>query len=619
MRTFFSTGLCVVVGVLLTAEAGPVAQTTDLQSANPGRLAVASRTPAELRDAETIVGRMMLTRELIASIPHDDPQIPGRRHENLQQFHRGVPVYGGGVTRQLSDTSTISVLGTLLTGIDIDTTPALSSADATARFLGVSGRDFAFGESPLLVIYPVPTGRYALAYRATMANAMTYVIDAQTGEVLQAESERAHQSVVGIGTGVLGDSKKMVTTKVGAAFRTQDQLRPFRVQTYDTGGSEDVLDRMLDVNVAFDTDYPTDDDNVWTNGAVVDTHTNVGLAADYFFRRHQWSGANGLGSTLMAIVHSGLNSNAFFTSAPFGPERAGALVFGRVPGGGPLTTLDIVGHELMHSVTFYSVGRRTGRGLSVAAHVDRLGPATFRLNNDSFSCDTTVLIFSDGTERPFLCTSGRYVLASNPGGTINEAFSDIFGTAVEAFYQQPGSGPLRADYANGEDVTGLGVRSASTPSSARISTFAGGELSYPDHVAKQLGYALYITAGTRALPIAVAYSSIVFVGDTAFQANVDRGGEHYNATLLSHAMFLAIEGGTNATSGRRVTGVGFANRGQIEQACFRAVTQLMPQAPDLPTAASAIYQAAVDLFGSSSAPARAVSDAMIAVGLVPAS
>jgi Zn-dependent metalloprotease len=81
--------------------------------------------------------------------------------------------------------------------------------------------------------------------------------------------------------------------------------------------------------------------------------------------------------------------------------------------------------------------------------------------------------------------------------------------------------------------------------------------------------------------------------------------------------YLAIEGRRNATSGITVTGVGAANRQQIERAFFRAITVLMPNAPTLATAGLAVAQAAVDLYGANSAPAIATRQAMQAVGLLP--
>jgi thermolysin len=96
----------------------------------------------------------------------------------------------------------------------------------------------------------------------------------------------------------------------------------------------------------------------------------------------------------------------------------------------------------------------------------------------------------------------------------------------------------------------------------------------------------------------------------------DSGGVHVNATVLSHAFYLAIEGGRNATSGLTVQGVGAANRVQIERAFFRAMTLMMPNVPSMQTAAQTIVQAAVDLHGANSAATAATRQAMQAVGLM---
>ena len=51
---------------------------------------------------------------------------------------------------------------------------------------------------------------------------------------------------------------------------------------------------------------------------------------------------------------------------------------------------------------------------------------------------------------------------------------------------------------------------------------------------------------------------------------------HINSGIPNHAFYLAIEGGTNRTSGLGVQGVGAGNREQIEKVFYRAFTQLMP-------------------------------------------
>ena len=105
-------------------------------------------------------------------------------------------------------------------------------------------------------------------------------------------------------------------------------------------------------------------------------------------------------------------------------------------------------------------------------------------------------------------------------GALNEGFSDIFGVSTMFFYQPPGSGPLQASYLLGKDLTvpsGALSRSISNPASTGDA----------DH-----------------------YTRRIIAGDP-----------HFNSTILSHAFYLAIEGGTEshvrprrARRGRRQSG-----------------------------------------------------------------
>lgn len=164
----------------------------------------------------------------------------------------------------------------------------------------------------------------------------------------------------------------------------------------------------------------------------------------------------------------------------------------------------------------------------------------------------------------------------NESGALNEAFSDIMSAAVEFTYQPPGSGSLRADYLLGEDVIKPGgFRSMADP----------GMFGDPDHYSRRF-------TGTR-----------------------DNGGVHINSGIANHAFYLAIEGGTNRTSGLGVQGVGAANRQQIEGAFYRAFTELMPSNATFSTARAATIQAARDLHGVNSAAERAITQAWTAVGV----
>ena len=84
---------------------------------------------------------------------------------------------------------------------------------------------------------------------------------------------------------------------------------------------------------------------------------------------------------------------------------------------------------------------------------------------------------------------------------------------------------------------------------------------------------------------------------------------------MSHAFYLAIEGGRNRTSGLAVTGVGPANREQVERVFFRAFTQMLPSNASFRTARAATIQSARDLYGAGSAVETAVAQAWTAVGV----
>src|SRR5262249_26479713 len=153
-----------------------------------------------------------------------------------------------------------------------------------------------------------------------------------------------------------------------------------------------------------------------------------------------------------------------------------------------------------------SLTSRTGTGLlNNVVVASTLGPTSFVLNGQTFPCSTTVAVDSQGVRRPFFCNGGRYVLGANHGGAINEAFSDVFGTSVEFFYQPVGSGALKADYVMGEDIAGFGpIRSLQDPASIAIRTDTG-TIGYPDHVNKMLLFTLFVTGGSATSPTSVAF------------------------------------------------------------------------------------------------------------------
>lgn len=151
-------------------------------------------------------------------------------------------------------------------------------------------------------------------------------------------------------------------------------------------------------------------------------------------------------------------------------------------------------------------------------------------------------------------------------GGLNESFSDQMGVSTE-FFQRPGT----ANYRLGEDVFPGGFRDMANPA-------AFGD---PDN------------------------------------ATVAGGCEpHDLAGVPNQAFYLAIEGGRNRTSGISVQGVGATNREQIEKTFYRAFTTKLVSSSGYLDAANATLLSARELYGSGSAPERAVTQAWQAVGVL---
>ena len=252
-----------------------------------------------------------------------------------------------------------------------------------------------------------------------------YFIDAHTGSLVLEFSGLFTQTTVGTGHGVHGDQKKISVTPEGGEFVAQDKLRPIDVLTYDMRGDVERVRRVLNGSLTLrDSELAIDTDNVWDDPVEVDGHVNSGWTYDYVFRYFGGRSTAG-GLRIITLVHpvnvesvlsaSQEDLDMFYLNAFFCPNCSsdgnGVLVYGE--GIGPGFTiggahvgpwagaLDIVAHELTHLVTNLSSG----------------------------------------------------LSSRNESGALNEAFSDIMGTAIEFFFQEPGQGPLKADYLIGEDVS----------------------------------------------------------------------------------------------------------------------------------------------------------------------
>ncbi len=608
--------------VMVTALAGVVIPATGRPAAaqlSPGEVSVAvgySTGVDELRRWDAAVDAMSRTGELVVVSRQADRSLPGRTHEYLAQFFEGVRVRGGGVSRQLDRGVTVSLFGTLYTNIDIETAPALTVGEATGLLRRRTGAAPAGRLMPEAVIVPLLGGLYELAYPLTLEDAHTYFVSAADGAVVQREAAFDTQSAVGTGAGFLGDTKKISTTREGGRYEAIDRLRPGEVVTLDAGFDVERLVPLLQsgpprVPRWASGDIAVDADNDWDDPAVVDAHVHMGWTYDYFAQRHGWEGLDGVNGRIVGIVNNGF-LNAYAYRPPFGPDGAGVYVFGqrRVPDSEatqPRVALHTVAHELMHGLTYFSVATRTGGGLiNNLGVVGRLGPPSFEWEGETYNCPETSfnieVDFDVWEPIPALCSEdGRFVLASSQASGVNEAYSDIFGVSTGFFHEGVGAA---ATYEYGGEYAAGTLRSLSDP----WSTF--NSPAYPFH----FEFAVVIVDDRY-----YTYSGAVFLGGRFAGFNPEfccYGGQHWNSTILSHAFYLAIEGGTNLVTGLTVGGAGASNRDQVERIFFRALTELMPQRTSFPRAADVIRQAAADL-ASGTDVQRAIEDALVAVGLPP--
>ncbi len=611
--------------VLVSALAGAVILATGRPAASqlsPGEVPVAvgyATDVDELRRWDATVDGMTRTGELVVVSRQADRSLPGRTHEYLAQFFQGVRVHGGGVSRQLDRGVTVSLFGTLYADIDVETAPALSAGEAADRLVRRTGAALVDRLPLEPVVLPLFGGAYELTYRLTLEDAHIYHVSAADGAVLRREAAFDTQSAVGTGAGFLGDTKKISTTREGGRYEARDRLRPGEVVTLDADFDADRRARLVErgpprVPRWTSSDIAADDDNDWDDPAVVDAHVHMGWTYDYFAQRHGWQGLDGHNGRIVGIVNNDF-LNAYAYRPPFGPEGAGVYVFGqrRVARDSeetqPRVALHTVAHELMHGLTYFSVATRTGDGLAGGAVTGRFGPTSFEWEGETYTCAETSFLYEiepgEWVPSPAVCSDdGEFVIGSSHEGAVNEAYSDIFAVSTGFFHEAEGA---LGSYEYGGEYAAGTLRSLSDPWSSGLQTgayplrfeFALGVYPEDDRYVFYSG-ALFLNAQLVAwVPEWCCYSAV-----------------HWNSTILSHAFYLAVEGGTNLATGLSVAGAGAADRARVERIFFRALTELMPQRAPFPVAADVIRQSAADL-AAGTAVQRAVEQALEAVGLPP--
>ncbi|MFD4608401.1 M4 family metallopeptidase [Streptomyces sp. NPDC058440] len=360
--------------------------------------------------------------------------------------------------------------------------------------------------------------------------ARTVLTDARTGA--QIDAWDSIETAAGDGQSLYSGTVPLETTLSGSTYQLKD---PTRGNTY-TGDAENKTDLCI-FGICFQrapATLFTDADNHWGTGttadrasAAVDAQYGTNETWDYYRYVHGRNGIAGDGKGSYNRVHYGSNyNNAFWDDSCF------CMTYGDGDGTtfGPLVALDVAGHEMSHGVT----------------------------------SKTAALTYS------------------GESGGLNEATSDILGTLVEWYANNPAD---PGDYLIGEKI----VRSG----------FGKSALRYMDKPSKD---------GSSA----DCWSSSV--------GNLD---VHYSSGVANHFAYLLAEGsGARTVNGvaydsptcnnSSVTGIGRDKLGQI---WYRALTVYMTSSTKYAGARTATLNAAKDLYGAGSAEYNAVAAAWSAVNV----
>lgn len=364
----------------------------------------------------------------------------GYMHYRYRQYYKGVRVEYGVCYAHSKGESLQSVNGELYPGINLPIVPAFDKKEAFKKALAsIPSQKYQYTDAsgnPVLqdsielLVFPT-SNTYKLAYKVDvysmkpLKRAYVYV-DALSGAVLYTEDRIHHTDVPGTAT----------TGYNGTVTMTTDQTAPDNYRLRSTKG----FGGIATFNMLNDTDYSlaidfNDVDNIWDATGIekfaYDAHFGAESTYEYYLTRYGRNSYDNEGASINSYVHYDVGYvNAFWdgTQMTYGDGNSQNT---------PLTSLDVVGHEITHAVTQHT--------------------ADLVYNGES--------------------------------GGLNESFSDCFGVAVD-YYRNPAT----ANFLMGDQFNALGVpfRNMSDPKEYfNPDTYNGDYWNDPDEVHNNSGVQNY--------------------------------------------------------------------------------------------------------------------------------
>ncbi|MEV5007176.1 M4 family metallopeptidase [Streptomyces sp. NPDC055692] len=533
-----TAGVAATTATLLAATLSPAAHA----EGRPDRAAAIHNAASALVNHSTALGLSSAEATTVRDVIVDKD---GAQHVRYDRTYHQLPVLGGDFIVHLAADGSYRGANRASKGtVSLpSTTPRLSApkaADLAVNALRAKNPGATLRQvkaKPELIVDALH-GAPRLAWRTNAVGldslgnpvARTVLTDARTSA--QIDAWDSIETATGDGQSLYSGTVPLETTLSGSTYQLKD---PTRGNTY-TGDAENKTDLCF-FGICFQrapATLFTDADNHWGTGttadratAAVDAQYGTNETWDYYKNVHGRNGIAGDGKGSYNRVHYGSNyNNAFWDDSCF------CMTYGDGDGTtfGPLVALDVAGHEMSHGVT----------------------------------SKTAALTYS------------------GESGGLNEATSDILGTLVEWYADNP-SDP--GDYLIGEKI----VRSG----------FGKSALRYMDKPSKD---------GSSA----DCWSSSV--------GNLD---VHYSSGVANHFAYLLAEGsGARTINGvaydsptcnnSSVTGIGRDKLGKI---WYRALTVYMTSSTKYAGARTATLNAAKDLYGAGGTEYNAVAAAWSATNV----
>ncbi|WP_329334518.1 M4 family metallopeptidase [Streptomyces sp. NBC_00663] len=453
----------------------------------------------------------------------------GTVHTRYERTYDGLPVLGGDlvVTSTKADATAAVTKATRATIKVASVKPQLSTAKAERQALSAAKAEKAkspdVSHAPRKVIWAAD-GRPTLAYETVVGgfqhDGTPQELHVITDAATGAQLYSWEAIETGTGNTVYSGTVNLTTTQSGSTYNLTDGARGGH-KTYNLNRGTSGTGTLF-----------SGPDDVWGNGsasnaesAAADAHYGAALTWDYYKNIHGRSGIRGDGVAAYSRVHYGNQYvNAFWDDSCF------CMTYGDGTGNtNPLVSIDVAGHEMTHGVTSNTAG----------------------LNY------------------------------SGESGGLNEATSDIFGTAVE-FYAANSSDV--GDYLIGEEIN---INGDGTP------------LRYMDKPSKD------------------------GASKDSWYSGIGSVDVHYSSGPANHFFYMLSEGSgakvingvsynSPTSDGLPVTGIG---RDKAEKIWFRALTTKFTSTTNYAAARTGTLAAAGELYGTTSAEYKAVQDAWAAVAV----